>query len=263
MDSTLNSILSDEGPAEVEAVEAVEAEAVEQVEQPTGETTAPPAEPPKTEDKQSQGLVAAAIAERNRRQEAEKQAAHYRELYEQSQRQRPAGGQGEPDPNQYTDQAQYFNDLVEYRANARVEKERQTWQQQMQREQMEREINARTESVVKEGQTKYQDFDAAIEALRPVLHDDFRKALVLRGGPDVAYHLSKDLAEAYRVASLPQGEMLLEIAELRGMLRAKPVAPPPVRAPIPQTLTQARDARGQFQAAVSEMTPLDAVLNRT
>lgn len=265
MESTnLGSIFGDE--VKQEAVESTEAQAevvTEQEADTTGEeVTAPPADQPKVEDKQSQGLVAAAIAERNRRQQAEQQAEQYRQELEALKRPRQAAPNGAPDPAQYTDVMEFAKDFAAYE----VSQSRQTWEQQYRQEQMRREIQLRTSSVISEGKSKYQDFDESLESLRPILaHGDFGNALVLRGGPDVAYYLSKDPAEAYRIASLPTSEMVLEIAELRGMLKGKSAAPTPaapVRQPIPQTLTQVRNASGQFAPSFDGPTPLEELFAR-
>lgn len=261
----LSSILSDEG--DEPAVESVSVEAVEpiQSETPAAEATgedvaAPPAEAPKETNDNARGLQAAVVAERQKRQAVE---AQLRQLQQAQQgTQQPADGA--PDPAQYQDNPQeYWRLLARHEARQELASVVQRSQQaQAQHEETERVANVqdRLNAAVAMGQSRFKDFDAVINGgLAPYLSDAMREEIAESDhGPEVAYWLGKNPAEAQRLSQLTPRALAREVVKLE----AKVVAPPkPV---LPRTLTQDRDSRGQFANAggYDGPTPLDAVLNR-
>lgn len=254
----LASILSEEETTvETPEVEA-QAETPEPTEpEPTGETAAPPAEPKDDPiDTHRKGLEAAVLAERRKRQELEQQLARF------TQQQQPVKQDGPPDPNAYQENPQeYWRLLARYEARQELQEvvrqaqEQQT--QQMQARQAQ-EVASRIDALVAAGNAKYRDFDSVINAgLGPFLNPSLKEAIAdSEAGADVSYWLGKNPGEAARISQLPEKAMVREITKLESRVRA------PVRQTIPQTLTQTRDSRGQFQPAYDGPTPLDAVLNR-
>jgi hypothetical protein len=262
MDNTLGSIFSEEQTApEPERVEvAPEPEQQEPEAEVTGEQAAPPAAPQEDPiEKHRKGLEAAALAERRRRQEIEQEFAQFKAQVTAQQKQAEPEA---PDANQYTDTAAYLRDVARYEATqAFREQQQQAQQVEMQRREMAQQqaFAAKADESVAMGQAKYPDFDAAINTgLAPFLNPDLQRALVLsRDGHDVAYFLAKNPAETARIASLSPLEMAMEIGELRSRVKAPP------KVEIPQTLTQARDSRGQFKPnSYTGPTPLDDILTR-
>jgi hypothetical protein len=256
----LASALSDNDEQPQQEAPEQEAPQVEQ-QQVTGEhQEASPAETQEApeEAKQAHGLQAALIAERRRRQELEN-------LIRQQQQQQQAKPQaaGAPNPDDFQDNPQeYWRQLArhEAREELRAAVEQAQAAQKAQAEQAR--INQTHDALaarVAAGQGKYRDFDAVINGgLAPFLTDSLREEIASSDvGDDVAYWLGKNPAEAQRLASLSARELARAFVKLE----AKAVKPP---APsLPQTLTQARDARGQYQTAGYDgPTPLDAVLSR-
>lgn len=261
----LNSALSDEGQPQTETAEAVETQQAEQAsEQTTGEQdAAPPAETQETrEEPQAKGLQAALLAERRRRQELERWIAEVQQKQAQ-----PAAKQetqdGAPDPANYQDNPQqYWRDLARHEARQELKQAEEERRQQQEAEAINRrmaETRDKLNAAVAVGQQKYRDFDAVINGnLAPFLNDAIREEIAAsEHGADVAYWLGKNPAEAQRIAGLSERALAREFARLE----AKVATPP--KPSIPQTLTQARDARGQFaNASYDGPTPLDAVLSR-
>jgi hypothetical protein len=254
-DSNLNDVFNE--PAQEPVVEQPQAAPEQPEPQETGEQKATPATEEDPIERRIRGLEAAAAAEQHKRQQME---AAYRQLQEKQQA--PQAVKGEPDPNDYQDNPQaYWADLAEFKANQAFDKRLTALQEQQQRqhqEQQHQEVQKRLDSVVYRGQAKSQDFDAGINnGLAPFLSQPMREAIGESDvGDDVAYFLGKNPAEAARIAGLTERQMVRELTKLEGKLTA-PKAPS-----IPQTLTTARDSRGQFQPRYDGPTPLDAIFAR-
>jgi len=118
----------------------------------------------------------------------------------------------------------------------------------------------RLNAAVAIGQGKFKDFDAVINGgLAPYLNDSLREEIAASDhGPDVAYWLGKNPAEARRIAALPSRAQAREIVRLESKVAQ------PERPVLPSTLTDTRDSRGRFANAdaYEGPTPLDAVLGR-
>lgn len=263
-ETSLESVFSEQGQPQEQAQEVAQ----EPVEQATGEeVAAAPAEPQEdTFEKHRKGLEAAAVAERNKRQAAEARAQALEERIRQfeAQQQAPAATQGEPDPQdpRYQENPQaYWRDLARYEARQELKQQAEADKDRQQQEQTYRAQAAfkeRIDSVVEQGKAKYGDFDAVINAgLGPFLNPTMQQAIALgENGQDVAYWLGKNPAEAARISQLPPMLMVLEL----GRVSAKASAPAP--SPIPRTLTDVRNAQGQFAPRQDGPTPLSDIFAR-
>lgn len=254
----LNSALNEEGQQN-----EVAEETQNQVElQATGENQpAPPAEQQEQreepQEQTAKGLQAALLAERRRRQELERIVAEREIPAKQTQQ------DGTPDPVNYQDNPQqYWRDLARYEARQELKAAEQEREQQEQEAAVNRrmsETRDKLNAAVLRGQGKYRDFDAVINGnLAPFLNDQMREEIAASEvGEVVAYWLGKNPAEAQRLSGLTERALSREFARLEMKVSS------PAKVEIPQTLTQARDARGQFaQASYDGPTPLDAVLGR-
>lgn len=242
----------------------IEAEREAQVERTGEEQQAPPAEQEDPHEKRFKGLEAAAAAERRKRQEAETRSQQLeREI--QALKQPKLQEEGAPDPQKFQDNPQeYWRQLAKYEARQEL---KQALAQEKEQQALERQQQAFMSAVSTlngEGRGKYQDFDDVINGgLGPVLTPALQQAIVFKGGAEVAYYLGKNPAEASRIGQLHPADVLLEIGELRGMLKHRSAPSAPDERSLPQTLTQARDARGRFQErAYDGPTPLDDILKR-
>lgn len=284
MSTDLVSILNDQ-PSEA-ATEQVEetsqaqetpqsgSQATEQVE--TGEqASATPAEQQEDPvDKHRKGLEAAALAERRKRQELEQRLEQREREFQQrerefQQRQQAVAqpSQGEPQREQFGSDAEFFKALVRFEAKQEAQQlmaaERAEQEQERQRQAQEtqaREFQRKSDETVDAGRKQYADFDAVInDGLAPFLNPVLQEALVIGGGSDVAYWLGKNPTEAARVSQLPPMQMVLEIGRLEAKVKAQAQ---PAKPSLPQTLTQARNAAGQFarEQPYDGPTPLDAIL---
>lgn len=253
----LNAILSEEVQTEVEqADEPAQAEAqVEQAEVATGEEAATPAETQDDQvEKHRKGLEAAAVAERQKRQAAEQRAqaleAELAKFTKPVEQPKPLT---RPQRDEFQTQEDYEDALLEF-GDRRRELIDQQKQAQREQDSQAQEFQRTADQTVAKGREKYRDFDTVInDGLGPFLNPVLQQALVLGGGHEVAYWLGKNPTEAARVSQLPPMQMILEI----GRIEAKMTLPEKVA--LPQTLTQARDARGQFQT-YSGPTPLDDIV---
>ena len=258
--SPLDTVLSEATP---EAA-PVETQAVETAPEATGEPTAPPADKPEDPiEKHTKGLEAATLAERTRRQNAEARAQAAEERLQQfMQQQSKPAEEGPPDPAAFQDNPQeYWAKLARYEARQelKLERERQAEDQRQQQQQAQAQrLTQATQSTVEAGRAEFSDFDSVINSgLAPFMTPLLQQALVMtNGGHKLAHHLGRNPAEAARIAQLEPMQMLIELGELRVKATA------PVRQAIPQTLTDARDARGRFVPAQDGPTPLSAVLGR-
>lgn len=262
MDNGLGSILSDQTEAEPEVVEqTTEAEAVD-----TGETTASPAETREEDpiEKHRKGLEAGIAAERQRRQQAEQRAQQLeQQLREREPKPAPQADAGiaRPKRDEYESQEAYEDALLEYGDRRREARTQQERKQQEEREHIANFDRQASETVAK-GQAQYADFDTVINTgLGPFLNPVMQQALVLGGGHEVAYWLGKNPAEAQRVSQMSPMAMVLEIGRLEAKVKGQEPEPKPS---IPQTLTQARDARtGQFKpTGYDGPTPLDDIFKK-
>jgi hypothetical protein len=264
-DNSLNSVLSEEPAAQTQEAETQETQVTEVVDtdvpEATGdkEATTPVDKQEDGLEKHRKGLEAAAMAERRKRQELEKEIIQLR----QQQANPPAQTTERPQLGQYATQEEYLAAVADFEAD-------RAWKQREERDKSERlqaaeeehqnNVNRTANEIVKKGQEKYRDFDAVINSgLAPYLNPEMHQALLMsEQGHEVAYWLANNQAEAARVSQLPALQLVRELAFIESKLQA---APAKEKLPLPETLTQARDTRGRFDTtAYSGPTPLDAIL---
>ena len=280
-ETSLDAIFSGEQVERTEVAETTQDLPTDEPQDQTGvdESVTPTDEPQDDPiERHKKGLEAGIAAERTKRQAAEREAAELR-AWKQQQEQRKAVEQPkpqeqaqEPKPEDFASDVEYFRAMVRFEAKqiresekaeeaqAKAESEAREHAQQMQRT---------ADEVVLKGQQAFQDFDTVINSgLGPILAQEtpqahlFRQALLTgKRAHDVAYYLGKNPEEAYRIYAMQPLQMVDEIAEIRlTKLDDVAEAPTPVKPVIPKTLTQARDARGQFKEAYDGPTPLDDIL---
>jgi hypothetical protein len=278
MDSNLESILSEQA-TETTTTEATEQaaetqQATEQTQETGNEATgeqegsAAPAEQHTNDplDKASQGLKAAAVAERQKRQEAERKAQEAVQRAQALEQQlqalnRPQQQQKDEDAKPTRAQFQSEDEWLDAR-DAWRDRQREKEAQEQQAKDRLTFLQQTAEETVRRGQEQFTDFDAVINAgLGPVLTPVLQQTLFLsERGHEVAYFLGKNPQEARRVAGMPPLMLARELA----LIEARLTAPQQERRELPESLSQARDTRGRFSdKAYSGPTPLDAILATT
>lgn len=231
-------------------------------------------------ERHKKGLEAGIAAERTKRQAVEREAAELRARIQQFEQQtrkaaeQPKTHEQEPQESDCATPQEYIRALARFEAKQLREAEKAeeaAEKAESQAREHAQQMQRTADEVVLKGQQAFQDFDTVINSgLGPILAQEtpqahlFRQALLKnKRAHEVAYYLGKNPEEAQRIYALDDPlQMVDEIAEIRltkldsaleSTTQAKPV--------IPKTLTQARDARGQFKpAAYDGPTPLDDVL---
>lgn len=230
-------------------------------------------------ERHKKGLEAGIAAERTKRQAVEREAAELRARIQQFEQQtrkaaeQPKTQEQEPQESDYATPQEYIRALARFEAKQLREAEKAeeaAEKAESQAREHAQQMQRTADEVVLKGQQAFQDFDTVINSgLGPILAQEtpqahlFRQALLTgKRAHDVAYYLGKNPEEAYRIYAMQPLQMVDEIAEIRlTKLDDVAEAPTPVKPVIPKTLTQARDARGQFKpAAYDGPTPLDDVL---
>ncbi|MEY4427845.1 MAG: hypothetical protein RLZZ182_534 [Pseudomonadota bacterium] len=242
--------------------------------QTTGEVAASPAAGQQDDwEKQRKGLEAAALAERQRRQALERQLADLQRQQQPAQQQPQQAapkfdGLERPKRDQFPDQEQYEDALLEYGDKKREARDLQARQQREQQDQ-ETQFWQAVDTMVGRGQSKFPDFDVVVNAgLGKHLASQSQQAHALRfalsqseRGEEIAYHLGKNSAEADRIAALPPARMLHAVGVIEAKLDSgAEQSTQQTRPVIPQTLTTQRNAAGRFTPAYSGPTPLDEIL---
>jgi hypothetical protein len=134
-----------------------------------------------------------------------------------------------PDPNQYDDNAKYTADLLAHQLDER---------EVSRSEKLSKEATDEKLDAVKEAwQTRVADFKTEIPDFDDVVYSDkvqmSRDTGVIIGemedGPQVAYFLAKNAAEARRIDRLPERAKIIELGKLAGKLSA----------PVPRKVTSA------------------------
>lgn len=230
-------------------------------------------------ERHKKGLEAGIAAERTKRQAVEREAAELRARIQQFEQQtrkaaeQPKTQEQEPQESDYATPQEYIRALARFEAKQLREAEKAeeaAEKAESQAREHAQQMQRTADEVVLKGQQAFQDFDTVINSgLGPILAQEtpqahlFRQALLTgKRAHDVAYYLGKNPEEAHRIYAMQPLQMVDEIAEIRlTKLDDMTEAPTPVKPVIPKTLTQARDARGQFKpAAYDGPTPLDDVL---
>lgn len=230
-------------------------------------------------ERHKKGLEAGIAAERTKRQAVEREAAELRARIQQFEQQtrkaaeQPKTQEQEPQESDYATPQEYIRALARFEAKQLREAEKAeeaAEKAESQAREHAQQMQRTADEVVLKGQQAFQDFDTVINSgLGPILAQEtpqahlFRQALLTgKRAHDVAYYLGKNPEEAHRIYAMQPLQMVDEIAEIRlTKLDDMTEAPTQAKPVIPKTLTQARDARGQFKpAAYDGPTPLDDVL---
>jgi hypothetical protein len=139
-----------------------------------------------------------------------------------------------PDPNQYDDNAKYTADLLAHQLDEREVKRADRTAQEA--------TDEKLEAVKEAWQTRVADFKEQAPDFEEVVYSDkvqmSRETGVLIGemedGPQVAYFLAKNAAEARRIDRLPERVKAIELGKLAGKLSAPAMkkitqAPEPIK----------------------------------
>lgn len=268
----LENVLSGAAPAPEMSTPAPAPEAPEpQDEQhPTGETSAPPADKQDAPiDRRAKGLEAGIAAERDKRQAAERRV---QELMQQLQaQQQPAAPAPQAAPQRTDDpkptradfqsEDEWLDARDEWRDRQREREAEQQKAAQAQAEFQQRTVSALTQAAQLPG------FDMDLFRSTPI-STVLADAIV---DSDVAgkliHHLVTNPEEARRIHALSPARQIKEIARIEDRLSQPPAADdgdddaPTSARRFPETLTQARDARGQFKKpGFDGPTPLNSIL---
>lgn len=182
------------------------------------------------------------------RREAEREAEYWRskamEPAKQPEARQEPKGDDEPDPATYEygeNDLRYIRDLAKYEARQEFRKQAEEDAAARQAQEIEQGY-AQREAATAE---KYDDYQKAVYRSQwvctPVMADAIKTS---EGGPEVAYHLAKNPAEARRIAALTPIAQVREITRLEVKLTSAP--PPKTTTSAPEPPPQARGAGGKF-----------------
>lgn len=174
------------------------------------------------------------------RHEAEREAAYWRGLADQSKAQPPAPDTAKPVPEKFSDYSAYVEALAEWKADQRVAEALN-----------KREAQDKSAREATERQSKAETFDTRRDAYRGVQKDfdevmntaDFKVSPAVmeviqdsESGPALAYHLAKNPDEALRISKLSPLGAARELGKIEaGLSTAKPVQKSVTKAPAPIT----------------------------
>lgn len=268
--SSLESVLTGEVTAPqvtepTQTQEVVQEQVTEQVQEATGEQTGTPPEAKQDDplEKHRKGLEAAAAAERKRRQEAESRAEaaerRARELEQQFQRPKveTQGEKPKPVRADFQSEDEWMEAVLDWRDEQRAA----AWQAQ-QAQQAQLAKVERTQSIFVEAQ-KLPGFDIQAFARLPVTEKMADAILESEASAHLVHFLTANPAEAYRIAALPETRQIKELTRIEDKLTATPARDDPEakdKPRLPETLTQTRNAKGQFDKAYDGPTPLNSIL---
>jgi hypothetical protein len=172
--------------------------------------------------------------------QAQRDAQYWREQAEAKAQEReqakvPAGGDAEPQIDQFDNDAEYLRALARW--EVRQERQQAT-EQEKQRQQQEQRRQAQQGFAARAAQFREQapDFDQvlanpSVGQIPPHMADTIVESEL---GPQLAYHLGKNPQEAQRIAALSPYAAARELGRLEAKLMASPArkqttAPPPVK----------------------------------
>lgn len=267
MESSLDSVLSGQAAPEVVEQPAQVEQPAPEVQQPepaTGEVTGSPPAAKQDEPFDAGKFVpiAAMHGERDRRQLAEKQAKALEQQLQalrQPTAPQPAAQAGDPKPQraQFETEDEWLDARDAWRDR---ERERQWNQQQQEREALAK--RQKTESALIEA-AKLPGFDLQAFVRLPVSEHMADAILDSDVSPQLVHYLTANPEETQRIFSLPGPRQIKELARIEDRLAAPPApepAPQKEQPRLPETLTQTRNAKGQFEPAYSGPTPLNSIL---
>lgn len=155
---------------------------------------------------------------------------------------RQSAPQADPEPKreQFKTDDEYFWALHGHRVKLEVraerERERQEESQARQRDEQQRARQTYQQRVTA-AEVKYPDYHEVVGSPTLPITDAMATAIQLHEqGPEVAYHLGKNVAEAQRIANLPPLLAAAEIGAIAAQLKARPASTSqPSKAPEPIT----------------------------
>jgi len=154
-----------------------------------------------------------------------------KQIAELKPQQRPSGA---PKLEEFSDIETYAKAFAEYEKTNAIKEYEQKQQTQAQQAAQQRLLEG-WESRVKKAEESYEDFDEAVGDLKPTT--PWAMAIMqAENGPDVAYHLGKNIKEARRIAALDPVSQIFEVGFLAATLASKPKEPKTAsKAPAPIT----------------------------
>ena len=277
MESNLDSILggspATEQPTQQTEVEAPQTqEPVSREQQDTGEaqTTSPVAEQKDDPlDKARKGIEAAAAAERRKRQEAESQLAAMRQemeaLRRPQQQQQPTQQRSDdpkPQRSEFASEDEWLDARDAWRDRQQV---RETQAREAQKR--EAELAEKTQATLVKAMT-LPGFDLQAFSMLPVTEAMTDAILESESGHALVHFLATNPDETKRISGLSIAKQIAELTRIEDKLKATPTEEEQEEKPVttkekprlPNTLTQARNAKGQFEQPYSGPTPLNAIL---
>jgi hypothetical protein len=141
---------------------------------------------------------------------------------------------GEPKLEQFKDIEEYATAKAKY-AGEKALKSHQEKQTTAQYQERVKELTSTWEARVSDAEDKYDDFEQVVGVIKP--DSVFGHALMeAENGPEIAYYLGKNVAEAKRILKLHPLAQARAIGRLEAKLAAEPPKPQtPSRAPAPIT----------------------------
>jgi hypothetical protein len=138
-----------------------------------------------------------------------------------------------PKLENFKDIEEYANAKAKHEADKVLREHNEKQRSETQKQARERLVKG-WEERVDAGADKYDDYAEVVGDLQPTT--PWAMAIMeADNGPDIAYHLGKNLKEAQRIASLPPVSQIREIGRLEAKLAAEPPkpktaskAPPPI-----------------------------------
>jgi hypothetical protein len=151
---------------------------------------------------------------------------------------RPLRTEFADNPNGYDEAMdKYIVELATYEANKAVKADRAEQEKQAHQRAIEQGQKAAQDAYkgrVEKAKEKYSDYQAVAESPDIVVSIPMAHAILQsEHGPDIAYHLGKNPAEAQRIAQLSPPVQLMEMGLIVARLTA-PAAKPEVKEPAPQ-----------------------------
>ena len=161
----------------------------------------------------------------------------------------------EPDISNFDDYDEYLEAKVEYLADKKLADRAAQAQQLTQQQREEQEVQRRVQTYTERAHAFREstpDFQAAIESVPQVLLKPNVVDTILRmeDGPQVSYHLAKNVAELHRISGLPEKDQVFALFEVSRKLAQKA----PVRAPAPAPAPRPNGAGAAGQKSVKDMT---------
>lgn len=226
-------------PVEV-VTPAPDAQSVVAPDAPTGQDQANESVQPKTfSEEDMRKTVNDRLTKERRRLEKQVRAEMERDFYKSQldqQRQPVQQPQGKPKPENFAGQPyeNYVEALAEWHAEQRIAKLQESMSKQSAEQQRVRAAEQHDMELAKklhEGASKYPDFREVAGADDVPVTPAMKAAIGRVKNPaDVAYHLGSNVAEAQRIAELPEVDQVWEIRELSTKLSASVLTKTP--API-------------------------------